>query len=286
LRPGESVAVRLRVTPTAHGISTDSVRILAPCGATPLLVVSMNAISEELVLRFPAPATMVNPGRVAVVPLLVDSLPRVTPVRAVRATVRYDHLRFRFAPSPATTFLGGAAPAGSTAQVTEVAEGVLEITLASPDRWRDIGNYILLPLEPIVADNVCTDLSLEAALGNAGLSGELELPVPDAVGRLCINASCRLPNGLYLLQPPRTTAYPNPVVGQARLRIELPAAMTIRCTLIDALGRETLLLFEGSAEAGALDVALDASGSAPGVYRCRLQWPGGVEWSTVVVGGS
>lgn len=286
LRPGESVAVRLRVTPTAHGISTDSVRILAPCGATPSLVVTMNAISEELVLRFPAPARMVLPGRVSSVPLYVDSLPHVTPVRSLRATVRYDHMRFRFAPSPTTTFLGGAAPAGSSAQVTEVADGVLEITMLAPSRWRDLGNYITLPLEPIVADNVCTDLSLEAALGNAGLSGELELPVPDADGRLCINASCRLPSGLYLLQPPRAAAYPNPVVGQGRLRIELPAAMTIRCTLIDALGREVLLLFDGSAEAGALEVTLDSSGLAPGVYRCRLQWPGGVEWSTVVVGAS
>ena len=78
------------------------------------------------------------------------------------------------------------------------------------------------------------------------------------------------------------TVGPNPTAGAATLRAGLEAPGLVRVTLRDALGRLVRVLHDGPA-AGALEVGLDASALAPGVYVVRLEAPGRVEAAPLTV---
>jgi hypothetical protein len=69
---------------------------------------------------------------------------------------------------------------------------------------------------------------------------------------------------------------PNPFDDAATIGITLPAAAGVRVALLDVLGREVLTAQDGSLEAGAHDVMIDAAGLAPGVYLARV-WVAGQE---------
>lgn len=64
--------------------------------------------------------------------------------------------------------------------------------------------------------------------------------------------------------------FPNPSAGAARVRFELDRPGTARLAVVDALGREVVVLADGAFGTGAHDVTLDARALAPGVYVLRL----------------
>lgn len=67
-------------------------------------------------------------------------------------------------------------------------------------------------------------------------------------------------------------AFPNPFSRQTTVRFSVEQAQPVTLTLYDALGRAVRTLFEGQAEAGALQsVVLDASDLPSGTYTVRLQ---------------
>jgi hypothetical protein len=96
--------------------------------------------------------------------------------------------------------------------------------------------------------------------------------------------------GLFVLQPhlnPATDVadvspvsgvglevYPNPVRGRATVTFTLSTAMDTRITLHDVLGREVVVLAEGTQPAGEHLGTLDAGRLAPGLYIVRLQSDG------------
>ncbi|HEX9952917.1 MAG TPA: T9SS type A sorting domain-containing protein, partial [Rubricoccaceae bacterium] len=65
---------------------------------------------------------------------------------------------------------------------------------------------------------------------------------------------------------------PNPSSGRSSLTLRLPTAEHVTATVVDALGRTVVTLFDGEAPAGT-DVALAVDGSrlAAGVYVVRVQ---------------
>lgn len=65
--------------------------------------------------------------------------------------------------------------------------------------------------------------------------------------------------------------YPNPFAQRTTIRYTLGETVTVRLEVYDTLGRRVALLAEGLEEAGAHEVAFDASGLPSGVYLYRLQ---------------
>ena len=66
------------------------------------------------------------------------------------------------------------------------------------------------------------------------------------------------------------TAFPNPTTGRATVAFSVEAAGAMRLSVVDALGREVVVLAEGAVEAGAHRAELDASAWPAGVYLVRL----------------
>jgi uncharacterized repeat protein (TIGR01451 family) len=64
---------------------------------------------------------------------------------------------------------------------------------------------------------------------------------------------------------------PNPVVGFANLRYELPEATAVRLQVFDLLGRRVATLADGEKPAGRHEVTWTGSRLAPGTYFVRLQ---------------
>ena len=65
---------------------------------------------------------------------------------------------------------------------------------------------------------------------------------------------------------------PNPAAGRATLRLSVPGAERVRVSVVDALGREVAVAFDGEVS-GLATVALDTSGLAPGAYVVRVVGP-------------
>lgn len=68
--------------------------------------------------------------------------------------------------------------------------------------------------------------------------------------------------------------YPNPFNPETHLHFTLPHRATIRLTVLDILGREVSVLFEGDTLPGEHDVVFNGSTLASGTYFCHLQFPG------------
>ena len=67
------------------------------------------------------------------------------------------------------------------------------------------------------------------------------------------------------------TFAPNPAAGASRLTFTADAAQTVRATVVDALGREVVVLFEGAVAAGAeTALSVEAGRLAPGTYAVRI----------------
>jgi hypothetical protein len=67
------------------------------------------------------------------------------------------------------------------------------------------------------------------------------------------------------------TFAPNPSTSTSRLSFTVEAAQTVRAVVVDALGREVAVLFEGSVAPGAeRTLTLDAGRLSPGMYVVRI----------------
>ncbi len=67
------------------------------------------------------------------------------------------------------------------------------------------------------------------------------------------------------------TFAPNPAAGASRLAFTVEAAQTVRAVVVDALGREVAVLFEGAVAPGTeTTLAIDAGRLSPGTYVVRI----------------
>ncbi len=77
--------------------------------------------------------------------------------------------------------------------------------------------------------------------------------------------------------------YPNPATSRTTIPFSIPEAGPVRLSVLDALGREVLILEDGVRSAGDLEVAFDTGRLSPGVYVVRLEAGGEVASRTLTV---
>ncbi|HEX8386998.1 MAG TPA: choice-of-anchor B family protein, partial [Rubricoccaceae bacterium] len=75
---------------------------------------------------------------------------------------------------------------------------------------------------------------------------------------------------------------PNPTASESRLRLTASEPQAVRAVLVDVLGREVAVLFDGTAD-GATDLVVRAGSLRPGTYVVRVTGERGAATRTVVV---
>lgn len=80
--------------------------------------------------------------------------------------------------------------------------------------------------------------------------------------------------GLVVITTPTLASAPNPFAASTTLRVAVPRAAEARLQVLDAVGREVAVVFDGTLDAGTHELAFDAAGLAPGLYFARLTLDG------------
>jgi hypothetical protein len=65
--------------------------------------------------------------------------------------------------------------------------------------------------------------------------------------------------------------YPNPFNPSTRIAFAIPKASKVQLRILDVLGRDIALLFDGQKPAGAYELQWDAGSLPSGIYFYRLQ---------------
>lgn len=288
LAPGDSLAVTLRFAPTGFMNYEDSLYLRTSCGEAGGLRVWGMGENERIFFSLRSPLVL-SPGEIGDLVVVLDSLPRRVAVEDVRFELNFD---------PAFTLLesteklpGGLSPDAVIGAPTLVGS-VASFTISEPGGIRVTGALFAIRLRAAANGPECRDLNLKwSLLRPYNLFG-------DADGRVCINPSCRLPDGLHRAAVPDLSASPQPARDMLNVAIDaptsndaqapvnaspgvdavsatyIPAAIAATLRLYDARGREVGMLFDGMVDRSGVRLAYSLAGVANGYYylllRCSL----------------
>ena len=280
IAPGDSVGVRISVRPGSAGPLLDSLRIVAPCGLAPVLPVSAAGVQESIAMGFTRPALMLNPGRQGTLELFLDSLPEFSALYVVEGEFTFATPELRY---DGVVFRGSALPAAATLTATEPIPGRIAWRASSAAPLRDTGTLAVFELTADGAQQVCLDVVFERGEGNAGVPGEYPLAVAGRDGLVCINTSCRHPEGLRLTSPLDVRVHPNPVTDHSTITLEAPEAGMVDVRIRDLLGREHGSVFTGWIDKGTLVLPLAARTLPAGVLFLIVERNGEVGATGFVV---
>jgi hypothetical protein len=263
LPAGDSIAVRIGVRPVGAGLFSDSILVDGGCGDIPALPIRATAFYEALVLSFPQPALMLNPGRQGRLSLHVDTLPEFTPVFSLEGafTVAAPELRY-----DGQAYRGPALPAAADVTVVETFPGRIEWRVRSSTPLRTSGTLVEFSFTANSAEQRCHDVIALHTRANHDVPGQSEMPVTLEQGRICINASCRHPLGLRLAEAPELRIHPNPVTTEGLVILDLAAEGYCDVALRDVLGRLRRTVSSAYLHEGAHTLYFSTDGLAAGMY--------------------
>jgi len=279
ISPGESIAVTLRLQALIGGLLEDSVSIVIDCGIAPSLHVHVTGVVETALLHFTSPALMLRPNDVGVTQLFVDSLPRYTPLMSIDGSFEYDRDIIRF--EGITALDGGTVAA--TFRATESIPGIVEFSIEYPSPIISGTAVAGFRFSPLVLEMRCEELHFIQGTGNAGSTIHHEIPVFCSDGRVCINASCRHPDGIRLALPPTMKLYPNPFSTRATVLLTLSRDEHVRLLLRSTLGERLMHIREGTLSEGTHSITIDADQLPAGMYFLELAWDDGFSISPVIL---
>jgi hypothetical protein len=280
LQPGDSIAVRVSVRPATAGVTLDSAIVSVPCGVVEPLPLQFTGVLERIVMSFTRPALMLIPGGNGALALSLDTLPAFTPVYTVEGTYRYTSPELRFT---GIVNRGAGLPTAATLTVGESSAGTVQWRVSSPAALQSTG--VLAEMQFVALSDIqgCHDVTVVDATANLAVPAQEAMPVDAANGRICINASCRHPEGLRYTAPPDVRVYPNPFSDHSNAEISIYSDGQLEVFLSDMLGRVQRNVFNGYAEAGTLLLPLRTSDAPAGMYFLHIHFNGMRAHSTVIV---
>ncbi|MDX9759966.1 MAG: hypothetical protein RBU27_12475 [Bacteroidota bacterium] len=261
LAPGASLAVSLAYAPVAHGAHADTLVLHTSCGAIDPL--PLRGVCEDGGYVFHLGTPMVlSPGETDLLTITLDTLPARWIADAIAFTFRYD-----------TAFV-------RVDGVELLPDGpARDATLTPPRIEHGIASFTLIDAGGMVTPGAIARLRLTAVANGpdcraARLDWRVFTPLPatgSTEGDICINPSCRHPDGLVRAGIPRFQVSPQPAHTTLRIVIEADVAVTASVRLYDAHGREVAAIFDGVLAEGGATVHLPVANLARGYYTLLLR---------------
>jgi len=281
IQPGDSIAVLISVRPEGAGEVLDSIVISAPCGSAPALAVSLKGVLERIVTSFTKPALMLNPGGEGVLTMYLDTLPEFTPLYTLEGEFTFAVPELRF---DGNVTRGSALPPSASFTAMETSAGRITWRVSSPAPLIGTGPLVGFQMTAMSSEQECLDVEFLSGEANAAVPGQVPLPLSGNDGRICINASCRHPEGLRYTAPPAVRVYPNPLRNSTTVRIDAATSASVEISVHDLLGRTMRVLFSGWMEKGTLSLPLPADGLPSGLLFLNVLWDGSPHTMVIVVG--
>jgi hypothetical protein len=272
LLPGDSLPVALRFIPQGIVGYWDSLYVETDCGVPAGTRITGTGEDERVQVSI-TPVLLLSPGEFGEIAVLLDSLPARYTVNYISGTFYFDDSFVRF-----DAFRGNDAVLSTAGRLRATLRGDhVDFTVDRPDPFDRTGALLYFRVQAIEQGPECREIRLEGlSVRTGGINSR-------ATGNVCINPSCRHPDGLYAIIAPEMRIYPHPVTEVSRIVLSLQHEDQITMQLVDLLGNTLRTICSATLSAGEHSFSLAPTGISEGVYFIRAKWSGGVIERSIVV---
>jgi len=273
LQPGDTLGVTVRFAPTADANYADSLFADTDCDVSSGTRFRGTGINERMVLSV-QPLLLISPGETDQLEIRLDSVPTRFAVTHIVGELVIDPAFVEFAGYERNDAV--LSPGANLAVAFLDDRVAFEIQRDTP--FDVPGELFSVGLTAMAPGPECRPVRLTGlrVIGGGGINDSSR-------GRVCINPSCRHPDGLYAAERPLLRVYPHPVSEGSHVLLRMPAEHAVGLTLVDVLGEERRRIAEAVLPAGDHIFPLPVGGLPAGMYMLRLSWDGGIEHQSVLI---
>ncbi len=273
LAPGDSLSVTIDFMPSGNtALVWDSLFADTDCRITEGMRVQGQGDDERVVVSV-TPLLLFPPGESGAFEVRLEELPSRYAVREISGRIAFDDSFVEILDAARNENL---LPVAS-GLVVNIQQDYADVLLTRPDRFDQTGVLFTLLLGARTPGPECRDILLTDLQTDLGGINEGD------VGRVCINPSCRHPEGLYALASPQLQVYPHPVVCESSIRLTLEQTESLTLRLLDLFGKELRVLYRGQLTQGEHRIPMDHAELSDGLYFIRAEWSGGMKDHPVVI---
>jgi len=268
IAPGDSLAVLVRFSPVIDSTYVQQLQVENSCGIFPALSLYGTGFVSTLHFHFQKPALMLQPEKQGILPLTLDDNPTGLAVQYIDADFSWNAAIADFVNA---SLVPNVWPAGTTLQVTPVATGRMHLEVHAPSELRSNGILIACTFSASTRDTGCTEVSDETFVLNQ--SGPFP-GVPRAElesGKICINNSCRVPDGVTLLGTTKISISPHPVSDLLAIHLDGFPKGDVHVRVMDWSGMTVASVTETQVYEGSREIVLQISSLPAGMYLLLLQ---------------
>lgn len=273
LQPGDTLNVTVRFAPSAEANFADSLFAETDCDVAFGARFRGTGINERMVLSV-EPLLLLSPGETDQLEIRLDSVPTRFEVTHFVGELVIDPAFVEFADVERNDAV--LSPEGLLAVVLLGDRVAFEIERDTPF---DIpGTLFSIELTALAPGPACRPVRLAnlRVIGEGGVNDSSR-------GKVCINPSCRHPEGLVAAERPLLRVYPHPASPGSRVLLHMPEEHAVRLTLVDLLGEERIRITEAVLPAGEHAFPLPVRALPAGMYMLRLSWGGGIEHHSILI---
>jgi hypothetical protein len=233
LAAGDSIPVVVRFTPIDVGTARGILDIGSTCAEVPLLSLLGEGYISGLRIQISDAPIMLLPGSATPIRVILPVDPSYGTARALRTVMRYDTEVMEVTGVAQSTEVF---PPGSSFAWREIRPGMLEVEMRASAILANDGLLFTLSATAAKADTGCAMLVADSVTWN--FDGARP-GIPNGYGDealVCINPSCRVPEGLRRIPSLKISNDPNPFDAATRVRLELTEETTVDIVLVNAYG--------------------------------------------------
>ena len=246
IAPGDSLLIELQFAPRQKGPRNALLRIRNSCGDFFDAVLSGEATAERLRVDIGNPDLMLLPGGTGTVEVVLQDSPGEWEIFDAEIRIAFDPALLYYV---AIEQDGSVLPA--SANVSASLQGnTIQVTIGSPEAWTGSGKLFGVLFRDRLGDFGCSPVTVDTTTFNPA-SQYPGIPFTSGgSGTVCINNSCRNPEGFLRIAAPTIQSYPNPATESINLRLDTPAETDVRIVLFDERGIEVRPVFDGTSTEG------------------------------------
>ncbi len=275
VRAGDSLRLLLRFAPTAAGSVSGTLVLTETCGTQIVVPLTGEGKITPWIVQigqgvFPhrIQTLMLHPGGRGDVEVFLTTQVMDVQARGFDADIRYDASIVR---PVGATLLRSVWDAGALLVYTTPSAGLVRVSIRSAAPLQQMGRLFTLEFAAVTSDTGCTALEWDTVVWNPQGPSPGVPPTINLDGRICINPSCRTPNGVRSLVLPDLSIRPNPSNPGTTFFFTLPSDSRVGLAVVDALGRVVAKLIDAEYPAGEHRLYFDAQALASGSYLVVLE---------------